>query len=97
MRSLQVVAPGSPGVNKEAFVEAEQRYEAKRQMIALMQADHPWHKAAAIAGLHIGREASYQLLRNVHLRGEAALQDGRHGHPAKLRPKVAGVSRDHVS
>jgi hypothetical protein len=38
-------------------------------MIAFMQAGHRWHEAAAMAGVHIGREASYQLLRNVHLRG----------------------------
>jgi len=41
-----------------------------------------------MAGVQIGREASYQLLRNVRVRGEAALQDGRHGHPAKLREPV---------
>lgn len=67
---------------------AEERVAAKRQLIALMQAGHPWQEAAARAGLQIGRSAAYQLLRNVRLRGEAALQDGRHGHPAKLRPPV---------
>jgi transposase len=69
-------------------MQEEQRRAAKGQLIALMQAGHPWHEAAAMAGMHIGRSAAYQLLRNVRLRGEAALQDGRHGHPAKLRPPV---------
>jgi transposase len=69
-------------------MQEEQRRAAKGQLIALMQAGHPWHEAAAMAGVQIGRSAAYQLLRNVRLRGEAALQDGRHGHPAKLRPPV---------
>ncbi len=69
-------------------MEEEQRRAAKRQMIALMQAGHRWPEAAAMAGVHIGRSAAYQLLRNVRLRGDAALQDGRHGHPTKLRPPV---------
>ena len=69
-------------------MQEEQRRVAKGQLTALMQAGHPWHEAAAMAGVQIGRSAAYQLLRNVRLRGEAALQDGRHGHPAKLRPPV---------
>jgi transposase len=73
---------------KERAMQEEQRRVAKGQLTALMQAGHPWHEAAAMAGVQIGRSAAYQLLRNVRLRGEAALQDGRHGHPAKLRPPV---------
>ena len=69
-------------------MQEEQRRAAKGQLIALMQAGHPWHEAAAMAGVQIGRSAAYQLLRNVRLRGDAALHDGRHGHPAKLRPPV---------
>ncbi len=69
-------------------MQEEQRRAAKGQLIALMQAGHPWHEAAAMAGVQIGRSAAYQLLRNVRLRGDAALHDGRHGHLAKLRPPV---------
>jgi transposase len=69
-------------------MQEEQRRAAKKQLIALMQAGHSWHEAAAVAGVQIGRSAAYQLLRNVRLRGDAALQDGRHGHSAKLRPPV---------
>ena len=66
-------------------MEEEQRRAAKRQLIALMQAGHSWQEAAAMAGVRIGRSAAYQLLRNMRVQGEVALQDGRHGHPAKLR------------
>jgi transposase len=69
-------------------MQEDQRRAAKGQLIALMQAGHPWHEAAAMAGVQIGRSAAYQLLRNVRLRGNAALQDGRHGHLAKLRRPV---------
>ncbi len=69
-------------------MQEDQRRAARGLLIALMQAGHPWHEAAAMAGVHIGRSAAYQLLCHVRMRGEAALQDGRHGHPAKLRPSV---------
>lgn len=69
-------------------MEKELQHSAKGQMVALMQAGYPWQEAAAMADVRIGRSAAYQLLRNVRLQGEAALQDGRHGHPAKLREPV---------
>ncbi len=69
-------------------MQENQQRAPKGRLIALMQAGYPWHEAAAMAGVHIGRSAAYQLLRNVRLRGDAALHDGRHGHLAKLRPPV---------
>jgi len=69
-------------------MEEEQRRAAKRQMIVLMQAGHCWQEAADMAGVRTGRSAAYQLLRTVRVRGEVALQDGRHGHPTKLRQPV---------
>jgi transposase len=69
-------------------MEKERQRSAKGQLVALMQAGHPWQEAAAMAGVRIGRSAAYQLLCNVRLQGEAALQDGRHGHPVKLREPV---------
>lgn len=41
-----------------------------------------------MAGVRIGRSAAYQLLHNMRLQGEVALQDGRYGHPAKLREPI---------
>ena len=69
-------------------MQENQQRAAKGRLIALMQAGYPWHEAAAMAGVQIGRSAAYQLLHNVRMRGDAALQDGRHGHPAKLCPPV---------
>jgi hypothetical protein len=68
--------------------EASSPATAKRRLIAIIQAGHPWHQAATMAGIQVGRSAAYHLLRKFRLQGEAALQDGRHGHPAKLRQSV---------
>ena len=66
-------------------MEAEQRRAAKELMMALVQADHRWQEAAVQAGIQVSRSTAYRLLRQVRIRGKAAFQDGRHGHPAKLR------------
>jgi transposase len=73
---------------KETVMEQEQRQAAKRQMLALMQADQPWQAAAAAAGLQVSRSTAYRWQQEVRMRGEAALQDGRQGHPAKVLPPV---------
>src|SRR5260221_4599074 len=66
-------------------MEAEQRRAAKEQMMALMQTGHGGQEAGAEAGLQVSRSTAYRLLRQVRSRGKAAFEDGRHGHPAKLR------------
>src|SRR5260221_962796 len=57
-------------------------------MVELMQAGQPWQVAAAATGVQVSRSTAYRWLQEVRTRGEAALEDGRHGHPAKLRPPV---------
>ena len=42
-------------------------------------------EASAQAGLQVSRSTAYRLLRQVRSCGKAAFEDGRHGHPAKLR------------
>jgi len=69
-------------------MDKEQQRAAKGRMIALMQAGHCWQEAATMAGVQISRSAAYRLLQKVRTQGEAGLQDGRHGHPAKLREPI---------
>jgi transposase len=69
-------------------MEQEQRRVAKRYMLDLMQAGQSWQEAAATAGIQTSRATAYRWLQEVRTRGEAALQDGRQGHPAKVRPPV---------
>src|SRR5437879_2018275 len=66
----------------------EHNQAAKAHLALLMKAGYPWYKAVATAGLHISRSTAYRLLQAVQTRGEAAFQDGRHGHPVKLREAV---------
>lgn len=61
---------------------------AKAHLISLMQAGYHGPKAAAMAGLHISRSTAYRLFQAIQTRGDAAILDGRHGHPAKLREVV---------
>ena len=61
---------------------------AKVHLVTLMQMGYSWQKAQAQTGLRISRSTAYCLVQAVQTRGEAALQDGRHGHPAKLREAV---------
>jgi transposase len=72
----------------ETLMEQEQRRAAKRHMLELMQAGQSWQEAAARVGIQTSRSTAYRWLQEFRTRGEAAFQDGRHGHPAKVRPPV---------
>ena len=69
-------------------MEAAAYRAAKMQVVEHMLKEHPWHEAVAASGLQISRSTAYHLLKRVRTEGEAALIDGRHGHPTKLRPPV---------
>ena len=60
----------------------------KIHLVTLMQMGYSWREAVAVAGLHMSRSTAYRLVQAVQTRGEAAFQDGRHGHPAKLQEAV---------
>src|SRR5438105_6470408 len=69
-------------------MEPEQRRAAKQQMLELMEAGISWQEAATTAGVQTSRATAYRWKQEARTRGEAALQDGRHGHPAKVLPPV---------
>ena len=60
-------------------MEREQRRAARQQMLQLMEAGVPWQEAAATAGVQTSRATAYHWKQEAGIRGEAALQDGRHG------------------
>jgi len=62
--------------------------EAKRQMMMLMQEGTCWQEAARRAGVQTSRSTAYRWFAAYRTQGEAAFQDGRHGHPAKVRVPV---------
>jgi transposase len=69
-------------------MEKEQKHDAKRHMMELMQAGHHWKEAATVAGVQSSRSTAYRWWQAYRSHGEEALQDGRHGHPAKAREPV---------
>jgi len=69
-------------------MEPEQRRAAKQKMLALMQEGVSWQEAATTAGIQTSRATAYRWRQEARTRGETALQDGRHGHPAKVLPPV---------
>ena len=71
---------------REISMEHEHQQVAKRHLVELMQAGQPWQAAAAAAGVQVSRSTACRWRHLVRTRGEAALEDGRHGHPAKVRP-----------
>jgi transposase len=66
-------------------MDKEQRRAAKAHLVARMQEGQSWQTAATQVGLQISQSNAYRLWGAFRQRGETALEDGRHGHPIKLR------------
>ena len=66
-------------------MDKEQRREALTHLVSGMQEGQPWQTAAAQAGLQISQSNASRLWGAFRQCGETALEDGRHGHPIKLR------------
>jgi transposase len=66
-------------------MDKELRHVAKVQLMAEMQAGQAFQTAAAKSGLQMSQSNAYRLWGAFRQHGEAALSDGRHGHPSKLR------------
>ena len=64
------------------------RRSAKAQLVAEMLHGSSWQEAARSVGLQASRTTAYRLLHRVRTEGTGALDDQRHGHPAKLRTPV---------
>ena len=75
-------------------MDKEQRRVAKAQLVAGMQEGHSWQTAAAQAGLSTSQSNAYRLWAAYRQRGETALEDGRHGHPIKLRGQARTFLED---
>ncbi len=69
-------------------MEESKLYTARVQVVEAMEQGLPWHEAAKRAGLQISQATVYRLRQRMRQGGKRALQEGRHGHPAKLRGEV---------
>lgn len=65
--------------------QRDERQVAREQMIAALLVGQSWQVVSQEPGAPLKRAMAYRLLQAVRERGNAALQDGRHGHPSKLR------------
>lgn len=79
------MAQGGRYMQEATLSLREQRFLAKKHMVVLMQSGYSWQDASKQAGVQVSRSSAYRLLQAARLRGDEALQDGRRGHPAKLR------------
>jgi transposase len=72
---------------KRELVNAErsQRQVAREQLIAAMFEGRTFREVSAGSSPPVKRAMAYRLLGAVRAKGNIALQDGRHGHPIKLR------------
>jgi transposase len=75
-------------------MDKEQRRQARAQLVARMHEGQSWQEAAKASGIHISQSTAYRLSQAVRKRGEVALQDGRHGHPIKLRGEARTFLED---
>jgi transposase len=69
-------------------MEESKLYTARVQVVEAMEQGLSWHEAAKQAGLRISQSTAYRLRQRMRQGGKQALQEGRHGHPAKVRGDV---------
>ena len=69
-------------------MENNQRQFTREQFIAAMLEGRTFREVSAGSPPPVKRAMAYRLLRAVRAKGDIALQDGRHGHPSKLRGEV---------
>jgi transposase len=74
--------------------DKEQDSQAKACLVSCMQEGQSWQRASTSAGLQISQSNAYRLWRAFRQRGETALEDGRHGHPIKLRGEARSYLED---
>jgi len=65
-----------------------ERQVAREQLVTALFEGRTFQEVSTEAPVPLKRAMAYRLLRAVRTKGTMALQDGRHGHPSKLRAEV---------
>lgn len=68
-----------------ANMARHQRQAAREQLVTAMLEGRTFREVSTGSPVPLKRAMAYRLLHAVRINGESALQDGRHGHPIKLR------------
>jgi transposase len=61
---------------------------AKAHLVEAMDSGMNWQDAAAEAGLLVSRATAYRIWLRAWREGPDSFEDGRHGHPTKLRAPI---------
>jgi len=69
-------------------MEQQEKQAAKKVLVELMQEGCNWKKASEEAGIEVTRTTAYSWWKKYREQGERGLQDGRHGHIAKMREPI---------
>ncbi len=72
-------------------VEKHERQVAREQLVTALLGGQSWQEVNKGPDVPVKRAMAYRLLRAVRIKGETALQDGRHGHPSKLRGEARAL------
>ena len=70
------------------MITADQRHTAKAHLLAELQRGCSVPEAHAATTIPLHRSTLYRFRRRAEADPVAALEDGRHGHPIKLRGEV---------
>ena len=84
---------GSPLM--QATVTPQQRQAAKREIVRQMKQGTSPHEALVRSIVPMHRTTVYRLLKRVQREEESGIDDGRHGHPVKLRGEVLTCLIEH--
>lgn len=69
-------------------ISPQQRQAGKRQIMELIEQGASVQQARKQGEVPMHRATVYRLLKRVQTQGEAGYNDGRHGHPIKIRGEV---------
>ncbi len=75
-------------------MEKQEKQEAQKVVVELMQAGYSWQEAKERAGISIGRSTAYSLWKKYREKGVDGLIDERHGHRFKVTEAVLQVMKD---
>jgi transposase len=76
-------------------VTPQERQTAKREIVRDIEQGASTREARARSTVPMHRVTVYRLLKRVQREGERAFEDGRHGHPVKLRGEALTFVIEH--
>ena len=79
----------------EVALTPQQRQAAKQEMVRQFEHGVSVEDVRGRSPVPMHRTTIYRLLKRVQREGEGAFNDGRHGHPVKLRGEIRAFLLEH--